>query len=120
MRYISTRGGAEELSFEDVLLKGLATDGGLYVPKVWPQISLTELEGFVGLDYQEIAYRVMKPFIDKQPPGAAGNVVHVVTSAIGVCEVVPTSGAGMSLSSPINSDNSCEKDRDINSNSFSV
>ncbi len=90
MRYISTRGGAEELSFEDVLLKGLATDGGLYVPKVWPQISLTELEGFVGLDYQEIAYRVMKPFIDKTfSSGDFRNMINVAYSSFNHDDVCP-------------------------------
>ena len=38
MRYISTRGKAPELGFEDVLLSGLANDGGLYIPKEWPKL----------------------------------------------------------------------------------
>ena len=43
MRYVSTRGEAPELDFEDVLLTGLARDGGLYVPASWPQISARAL-----------------------------------------------------------------------------
>ena len=39
MRYVSTRGSAPELGFSDVLLAGLATDGGLYVPEVWPALT---------------------------------------------------------------------------------
>ncbi|MGJ8514949.1 threonine synthase [Carnimonas bestiolae] len=64
MRYISTRGKAPALGFEDVVLTGLASDGGLYVPETLPQISREELAGFAGLSYAEIAFRVMKPFVD--------------------------------------------------------
>ena len=63
MRYISTRGEAEESTFEDVLLSGLAKDGGLYVPKTWPTIEHRELESFAQMSYQEIAFSVMKKFI---------------------------------------------------------
>ena len=63
MKYISTRGGAEELSFEEVLLSGLARDGGLYVPKQWPKLSFNELELLGGYSYQDIAFKIMKPFI---------------------------------------------------------
>ena len=46
MRYISTRGGAAPVSFEEVLLAGLAPDGGLYVPQVWPSLSPDEIAAF--------------------------------------------------------------------------
>lgn len=65
MRYISTRGGGEPLSFEDVLLKGLAPDGGLYVPETWPSINIETLG---GLSYQEIAFAVMYPFVERIIP----------------------------------------------------
>lgn len=60
--YISTRGDHSESprSFEDVLLAGMAPDGGLYVPRVWPQLSL---ESLAGKSYAEIAFAVMKPYI---------------------------------------------------------
>ena len=64
MRYISTRGQAPVLGFSDVLLAGLATDGGLYVPESWPHFSNKELIEFGRLDYSELAFRVIKPFID--------------------------------------------------------
>ena len=63
MKYVSTRGQKEELSFEEVLISGLANDGGLYVPKIWPQMSENDLCSFAGLSYEEIAFKVMKPFI---------------------------------------------------------
>ncbi|MEP3225974.1 MAG: threonine synthase [Parasphingorhabdus sp.] len=63
MEYISTRGGAEPLNFEQVTLAGLAGDGGLYVPTHWPRFSETEIADMAGLPYAEIAVRVMKPFV---------------------------------------------------------
>ena len=64
MRYISTRGQAPALGFEDVVLTGLASDGGLYVPETLPQFSADELTAMAGESYAEIAFRVMKPFVD--------------------------------------------------------
>ena len=63
MRYISTRGKAPILSFEEAMLTGLARDGGLYVPESWPELSVSEIANFSGLSYEEIAFRVMKPFV---------------------------------------------------------
>ena len=63
MRYISTRGEAPALAFDDVLLAGLASDGGLYVPEAWPLFSLAELRALSGLAYPELACRVMLPFL---------------------------------------------------------
>ena len=64
MRYISTRGQAPALSFEEVVLTGLASDGGLYVPEQVPQFSRDELAAMAGLSYAEIAFRVMQPFVN--------------------------------------------------------
>ena len=63
MKYVSTRGEAPVLAFDDVLLAGLAEDGGLYVPESWPQFSADELTAMAGLSYAEIAYRVIRPFV---------------------------------------------------------
>ncbi len=60
MRYLSTRGAAAALAFDDVLLGGLARDGGLYLPESWPQLDLASL---AGLDYPTLAARVMQPFL---------------------------------------------------------
>ena len=76
MRYISTRGRAPELSFDEVLLAGLARDGGLYVPAVWPKFSANDLRALRGLPYDEIATRVMLPFIgDTIPEADFANIV---------------------------------------------
>ena len=63
MHYISTRGAAPRLGFEDAMLAGLARDGGLYLPESWPQFSADEIAGFAGLPYEEVAIRVMRPFL---------------------------------------------------------
>ena len=63
MKYISTRGQAPELTFEEAMLTGLARDGGLYVPAEWPELSAAEIESFAGQRYEDVAFAVMKPFI---------------------------------------------------------
>jgi len=63
MRYISTRGEAPELGFCDVMLTGLARDGGLYVPSHWPQLSPQTISSFFGRPYFEVALEVMRAFI---------------------------------------------------------
>lgn len=63
MKYLSTRGQAPVLDFEQAMLTGLARDGGLYVPESWPRLPADEIAAFAGLRYEEVAFRVMKPFI---------------------------------------------------------
>lgn len=64
MKYISTRGRAPALGFEEVLLTGLASDGGLYVPELLPHFSLEEIRSWRGMPYSELAYQVMYPFVE--------------------------------------------------------
>jgi threonine synthase len=64
MKYISTRGNAPELTFEEVLLTGLAEDGGLYVPKEVPTFSKEEIESWRDLPYAELAHKVIYPFVE--------------------------------------------------------
>ncbi|HNI37601.1 MAG TPA: threonine synthase [Pseudomonadales bacterium] len=63
MKYISTRGKAPALNFEQVLLTGLASDGGLYVPETYPQFSAQEIASWSGLPYSEVAIKVISPFV---------------------------------------------------------
>ncbi len=63
MKYISTRGQAPELNFEEVLLAGLASDGGLYIPKTLPSFSPEQIAAWAGLSYHELAYEVIVPFV---------------------------------------------------------
>jgi threonine synthase len=62
VKYVSTRGAAPALGFVDVLLAGLASDGGLYVPQSWPTIGAAEIAGFAGRPYAEVAAKVIRPF----------------------------------------------------------
>jgi len=63
MKYISTRGSAPILDFEEAMLSGLARDGGLYVPSEIPQMSHGDIAALSGLSYEETAFRVMRPFV---------------------------------------------------------
>lgn len=67
MRYISTRHGSqgtpEPLGFEDIMLAGLARDGGLYLPTEWPCFSTAEIARLAGLPYVDLAFEIMRPFV---------------------------------------------------------
>ena len=68
IQYISTRGRAPALSFEDVLLAGLASDGGLYVPEQLPQFSAAQIRSFRGMPYNALAFEVLQPFVEGSIP----------------------------------------------------
>ncbi len=89
MRYLSTRGDAEPLQFEDVLIEGLARDGGLYVPESWPQLSAEQIAGFGGRPYVEVAQAVMAPFAGGIDPPALRQIIADAYAAFRVPEVAP-------------------------------
>ncbi|MCF6445040.1 threonine synthase [Nereida sp. MMG025] len=62
MHYHSTRGAAPVLTFEQAMLTGLARDGGLYLPETIPTLSHADIAAMAGLSYEEIAFRIMRPF----------------------------------------------------------
>jgi threonine synthase len=63
MRYVSTRGEAAPLDFVEVMLAGLARDGGLFVPESWPALDRGTIAGFAGKPYAEVAVDVIRPFV---------------------------------------------------------
>lgn len=63
MNYISTRGAAPVLNFSEAMMTGLARDGGLYVPETVPVMPKAEIAALAGLPYEEIAFRVMRPYL---------------------------------------------------------
>ena len=63
MKYISTRGQAPALNFEQVLLTGLATDGGLYVPESLPTFSRQDIATMAALNYAQLAEKIIAPFV---------------------------------------------------------
>jgi threonine synthase len=67
MRYISTRGGGTPQTFTQILLEGLAPDGGLYLPETYPQVSAAELQAMRGMNYRELAFAVLSKFADDIP-----------------------------------------------------
>ncbi len=103
MDYVSTRGDAPVLGFGDVLLAGLAADGGLYLPAVWPQ--LPDLDSLRGLSYPRVAVEVMWPFvegeIDRTDFESLVKDAYATFDTPEVCPVVPigqaASGAPVSL-----------------------
>ena len=95
LTYVSTRGQAPELGFADVLLAGLARDGGLYVPSSWPSITVGDLERFSSMPYADVAAEVMWPFVE----GSIDRDVFVAMVAdtyatFDVDEVVPLTDLG--------------------------
>ena len=67
MRYISTRGGGTPQTFTQILLEGLAPDGGLYLPESYPQVSAAELQAMRSMNYRELAFAVLSKFADDIP-----------------------------------------------------
>jgi threonine synthase len=89
MRYVSTRGRAPDLGFTDVLLAGLAADGGLYVPVEWPQLPPPD-ELDAAADYAEAARRVIAPFVgDEVAPPDLARLCSEAYAAFGHPAVVP-------------------------------
>lgn len=82
MRYVSTRGAAPDLSFEDVLLTGLARDGGLYVPAEWPIFSPEQWRALRGKPYAEVAAAVIQPFVGDAIP--ADELLEIARATYGV------------------------------------
>lgn len=94
MRYISTRGDAPILDFQDVLLSGLARDGGLYLPESWPHFNHADIKAMRGKSYSEIAIQVMWPFVEGDIERATfESIVHEAYGAFrhaAVCPLVQT------------------------------
>lgn len=68
MKYVSTRGIAPKLGFQDALLAGLARDGGLYIPETWPTLSQEDIRSMAGKPYAETAKKVLAPFVEGEIP----------------------------------------------------
>ena len=96
-RYISTRGEAPTLGFCDVMLTGLARDGGLYVPETWPQLSPETIAGFFGRPYWEVAVEVIRPFAGSEVSDAdLGRMANEAYATFRHPAVVPLRQTGAS------------------------
>ena len=96
MRYVSTRGQAATLSFDEVLLTGLARDGGLYVPETWPQLLPEQIRRFAHRPYDAVAVEVMWPYVEGTiDRGTFESIVFDAYSTFShpdVCPVRPLGG----------------------------
>lgn len=68
IRYVSTRGPGPSLSFLDVMMAGMAPDGGLYVPESWPELDRDLFQHLSGVSYADIAMHIIRPFIGNDIP----------------------------------------------------
>lgn len=91
MKYISTRGQTAPKSFSEVLLMGLAPDGGLMLPERYPQVDAATLKRWRGLSYAELAFEIMSLFIDDIPAADLRRLVgNTYTEAVfGTREITP-------------------------------
>jgi threonine synthase len=76
MRYVSTRGGVEPLPFKDILLEGLAPDGGLFVPEETPRLTSDELASMRSMSYPELALNVIGRFVDDIPEADLADIIN--------------------------------------------
>lgn len=90
MKYQSTRGNAPVLTFTQILLGGLASDGGLYVPEAYPRFSADELAAMRGMNYRELAFAVLSRLIDDIPAAD----LHALIGRTYTAEVYRYAGPG--------------------------
>ncbi len=81
MKYISTRGDKTERRFCEILLEGLAPDGGLYLPSHYPQVDAATLARWRGLSYADLAFEILSLYIDDIPPADLRALVHKTYTA---------------------------------------
>jgi threonine synthase len=91
VKYISTRGDRTERGFSDILLEGLAPDGGLYLPTHYPQVDAATLSRWRGLPYPELAFEILSLYIDDIPAADLRRLVNrtYTPEAFGTPEITP-------------------------------
>lgn len=76
MKYISTRGDPTPKRFSDILLEGLAPDGGLYLPSSYPRIDVSTLERWRSLSYPDLAFEILSLYIDDIDPKSLRQIIE--------------------------------------------
>ena len=91
MKYISTRGATDRKTFGEVLLMGLAPDGGLMLPEHYPQIDRATLDKWRGLAYADLAFEIMRLFATDIPEGNLRAIINrtYTAEAFGNAEITP-------------------------------
>lgn len=93
MKYLSTRGDKTPRGFSDILLEGLAPDGGLYLPTHYPKVDAATLARWRGLSYADLAFEILSLYIDDIPPADLKRLVHATYTkqVFGTDTIVPLS-----------------------------
>ena len=94
MKYISTRGGIEPISFKDAVMMGLATDGGLLLPERFPSFNRETIESWRHLSYEELAFNVIAPFADDIPSADLKDLIRRSYATFTHPEVTPVVDKG--------------------------
>ncbi|MBF0283357.1 MAG: threonine synthase [Magnetococcales bacterium] len=90
MRYISTRGLSPSLSFAETVMKGLADDGGLFLPESYPWFGPGERRRWSGLSFQELALEILRPFVDGEiPDGDLASLIRRAYAGFSHPEITP-------------------------------
>ncbi|KAL9600694.1 MAG: hypothetical protein Q9219_003024 [cf. Caloplaca sp. 3 TL-2023] len=91
-RYLSTRGGSYDLSFEEVILKGLASDNGLFIPEEIPSLPQNWRTDWLHLSFEELALQIFSLYISSSeiPPAALEDIIHRSYSTFRVPNITPT------------------------------
>ncbi|MBP1751417.1 MAG: thrC [Geobacteraceae bacterium] len=89
MKYISTRGNINPVSFKDAVMMGLATDGGLLLPERIPAIAKSTFDSWKNLSYLDLAFEVISPFADDIPPEDLKRLIKRSYSNFVHEEIVP-------------------------------
>ncbi len=89
MQYISTRGGIAAVSFTEAVMMGLATDGGLLLPRAIPRVDRATFDSWQGLAYQDLAFEVMSRFIDDIPTADLKALINKSYEQFNHPEVTP-------------------------------
>ena len=76
MEYVSTRGGMPKRAFSQVVIEGLASDGGLVIPVEYPQISAGQLRTWRGFSYAALAFEILSLYADDLPPEELRRIVE--------------------------------------------
>lgn len=93
MKYLSTRGDQTPRGFSDILLEGLAPDGGLYLPTHYPKVDPATLQRWRGLSYADLAFEILSLYIDDIPAADLKRLVHATytKATFGTDAIVPLS-----------------------------
>src|SRR6056297_53598 len=89
MQYLSTRGGISPIPFSQAVMMGLASDGGLLLPRNIPRIGPETFSSWSGLSYAELAFEIMSRFIDDIPSSNLRDLINRSYTAFSSEEVTP-------------------------------